>query len=112
MEFQEKTLTVEHFYEPPLEFGFGQTTAHPKDGLFSMDRMRARAKPRKSGLASSAHPLGWRISALGLKSSGKGSRFLPPAKRKRRDRLHLANFPGLEEAFGISFLQTMRILSD
>src|SRR5437762_14123414 len=27
----------------------------------------------------------------------------PPGKGEKADRLHLANFPGLEEAFGISF---------
>jgi hypothetical protein len=33
-EFPERSLPVLHFFEPALEFGFGQTTAHPKDGLF------------------------------------------------------------------------------
>ena len=34
MEFPEVSLQIEHFFEPALEFGARQTTAHPKDGLF------------------------------------------------------------------------------
>jgi hypothetical protein len=34
MEFPERSLPVLHFFEPSLEFGSGQTAAHPKDGLF------------------------------------------------------------------------------
>ena len=34
MRFPEKSLQVEHFTEPPLEFAYGQRSAHPKDGLF------------------------------------------------------------------------------
>ena len=34
MRFPERSLQVQHFYEPALEFASRQTTAHPKDGLF------------------------------------------------------------------------------
>jgi len=32
--FPEKSLRVEHFDEPQLEFAFSQRSPHPKDGLF------------------------------------------------------------------------------
>jgi hypothetical protein len=48
MEYPERSLTVLHFAEPQLEFSYGQTTPHPKDGLFlefascSRDEFRER----------------------------------------------------------------------
>jgi hypothetical protein len=36
----------------------------------------------------------------------KGIPVPPPGKTEKQDRLHLANFPGLEEAFGISLNET------
>jgi hypothetical protein len=103
MEFSERTLKVEHYYEPPLEFGFGQTTAHPKDGLF-LYGPHARARKTKEirvGIIGTPGGIGC-FRAWAEKIRGRVV-VPPPRKGEKVDRLHLANFPGLDEAFGISF---------
>lgn len=103
IEFPDKTLEVHHFYEPKLEFGHGQTTVHPKDGLFlyGPHEKAAKTKEIRVGIIGTASGIGYfRIWAEKLK---KRIEVPPPTKMEKADRLHLANFPGLEEAFGISF---------
>lgn len=101
-EIPERSLSVLHFPEPMLEFGLGQKTHHPKDGLFLYGPY---LKKRKSPAV--------RIGVVGTQT---GINFFrswmaelrhvvgvpPPEKGEKQDRLHLANFPGLEEAFQIS----------
>src|ERR1700680_2399863 len=97
--FPERSLQVLHFLEPTLEFGSGQTTAHPKDGLFLYG---PHNKPRKTKQI--------RISVVGTLDGIKYFRAWaaqiktrvdvpPPGKGEKKDRLHLANFPGIEETF-------------
>ena len=89
--------------EPQLEFAFGQYSPHPKDGLFLYGPL-AKAKKTKEirvGVVGTpeglAHFRSWSRSLL------RSVEVPPPGKGEKADRLHLANFPGLEEAFGISF---------
>lgn len=103
MKFPERSLQVDHIHEPELEFAFGQMSAHPKDGLFLYG---PHAKAKKS-----------REIRVGVVGTSDGiahfrtwSRELhsvvqvpPPGKGEKVNRLHLANFPGLEETFGISY---------
>jgi hypothetical protein len=98
----EQSLQVLHFNEPLLEFGFKQTTPHPKDGLF-MYGPHARAKKtrevRVGVIGTQAGITYFRDWAKRIKGHVN---VPPPTKGEKQDRLHLVNFPGLEEAFGIS----------
>jgi hypothetical protein len=103
MKFAEQSLEVLHLREPNLEFGFRQVTAHPKDGLFLYG---PHNRPKKS-----------RDVRIGLVGTLDGIRYFrewaalikkrvevpPPKKGEKKDRLHLANFPGIEEALNITF---------
>jgi hypothetical protein len=103
MEFTEQSLPVLHFFEPALEFGFGQTTAHPKDGLFLYGPHNKAKKTRevRIGVIGTSSGIGhFRAWAALIK---KRVEVPPPGKTEKRDRLHLANFPGIEETYGISF---------
>jgi hypothetical protein len=103
MEFAEQTLPVQHFSEPVLEFAFGQTTAHPKDGLFLYGPHSKAKKTREiriGVIGTSSGISHFRAWASLIK---KRVEVPPPGKTEKQDRLHLANFPGIEEAFGISF---------
>lgn len=89
--------------EPELMFGHGQTTDHPKDGLFLYGPHSAP----KSGTEISVGVIG---TSDGLKyfrrwATGAGGFVAvpPPTEREKRHRLHLSNFPGLQEAFGITY---------
>jgi hypothetical protein len=102
MELTEKSPEVIYIEEPELSFGHGQTCDHPKDGLFLYGPHSAPARSRevsvgvigtKDGLSYFRN---WAI-ALG------GFVAVPPRKKTdKENRLHLSNFPGLEEAFGIT----------
>jgi hypothetical protein len=101
--FPETSLEVLHCNEPVLEFGFGQTTAHPKDGLFlyGPHKRSKRTREIRIGVVGTSDGInlfrGW---AAKIK---KRVEVPPPGKGEKADRLHLANFPGIEEAFGITF---------
>ncbi|WP_235782870.1 hypothetical protein [Bradyrhizobium murdochi] len=103
MRFPEKSLRVEHFGEPQLEFAFSQRSPHPKAGLFLYGPHAKAKKSREIGVGvvgttdGIAHFRAW---GRKLKSA---VRVPPPGKGEKADRLHLADFPGLDEAFGISF---------
>lgn len=99
----EKSLGIDHFYEPPLEFGYAQKTAHPKDGLFLYGPHNKPAKTREIRvgiIGTSAGIAHFRAWAERIK---KRVDVPPPGKTEKVNRLHLANFPGLEETFGITF---------
>ena len=101
--FSETPLAIEHFYEPQLEFGLGQKTPHPKDGLFLYG-------PHARSGAIKEIRVGVIGTAAGLAYFKKWADIIkdrvvvpPPGKGEKADRLHLANFPGLEPTFGIRF---------
>jgi hypothetical protein len=103
IEFPERSLLAEHFDEPLLEFAFKQSTAHPKDGLF-LYGPHSRAKKTKDvriGVIGTASGINY-FRAWSEKIK-KLVEVPPPGKTEKKDRLHLANFPGIEEAFGISY---------
>ena len=98
----EVSLQALHFNEPLLEFGFKQTTPHPKDGLF-LYGPHAKAKKTREvriGVIGTACGIGY-FREWVKRIKGRVN-VPPPGKGEKQDRLHLANFPGLEEAFGIS----------
>ena len=101
MDLPEKSLEVVYIGEPELSFGHGQTCDHPKDGLFLYGPHAGPTRPRdvsvgvlgtKAGLSYFRN---WAISLGGFIS------VPPPKKGDKAHRLHLSNFPGLEEAFGL-----------
>jgi hypothetical protein len=103
MKLNETSLPVLHIPEPPLEFSYGQKSPYPKDGLFLYGpHLKSQKTPHISiGAIGSAEGVGhFKSWAAKL----KGRIEVPAPKRgEKKDRLHLANFPGIEEAFGISF---------
>jgi hypothetical protein len=103
MEFQERSLPVWHFHEPKLEFGSGQTTAHPKDGLFLYGPHSKSKKTREVRLGVVGTPAGLNYLRAWAGRIKKRVVVPPPGKTEKKDRLHLANFPGIEEAFKITF---------
>ena len=103
MEFPERSLPVLHFFEPLLEFGSTQTAAHPKDGLFLYGPHNKPKKTRdiRIGVVGTTDGIAlFRTWAAQIK---KRVEVPPPGPTDKKDRLHLANFPGIEAAFNISF---------
>ena len=103
MDFPERSLPVLHFFEPALEFGFGQTTAHPKDGLFLYGPHSKAKKTETIRIGVIGTPAGIAHFRTWAEQIKKRVEVPPPGKTDKQDRLHLANFPGIEEAFGVSF---------
>jgi hypothetical protein len=96
-------LQVLHCDEPSLEFGSRQTTPHPKDGLFlyGPHAKSKRTEGIRIGVVGTAAGINlFRSWAAQIK---KRVEVPQPAKTEKKDRLHLANFPGIEETFCISF---------
>lgn len=102
MEIPERALEILHIPEPPLEFGHGQICDHPKDGLFLYGPHEGRPTTQQVS-----------VGVIGTKEgidffktwSGQIAKYVPIPPRGPRDkenRLHLSDFPGLEEAFGLS----------
>ena len=102
MKFSETSLLVLHIPEPPLEFSYGQKSPYPKDGLFLTDHILShrdsasfdRCDRQRSGRRS--------LQRLGQKAQGP-HRSSSAEVGWKKNCLHLSNFPGIEEAFGISF---------
>lgn len=100
--FPEPSLQVLHFNEPQLEFAHRQLTAHPKDGLFLYGPHVKSKKSREIRLGVIGTPKGIEYFREWLKKIKVKVEVPPPGKTEKKDRLHLANFPGLEEAFGLT----------
>lgn len=97
----DKTLEAIFIEEPELSFGFGQVSDHPKDGLFLYGPQSGPTLPKEISVGVIGTKTGlsyfrnWAIRLGGYIS------VPPPGKRDKENRLHLSNFPGLQEAFGI-----------
>jgi hypothetical protein len=102
MQFLEKAFTLEYVDEPELSFGHDQTSDYPKDGLFlyGPQARKVRSKEISVGVIGTKRGISyfrrWAIKVGGFIS------IPPPGKRDKEIRLHMSNFPGIEEAFGIS----------
>jgi hypothetical protein len=103
MDLPEKTLQIGHLEEPPLVFAYDQRTAHPKDGLFlyGPHGKGTKTKEVRVGVIGTTRGIGFFRGWA--KKIMRPVPVPPPGKGEKADRLHLANFPGLEPAFGISF---------
>jgi len=101
--FSELSLQVLHCDEPSLEFGYGQTTPHPKDGLFLYGPHNEPKKTREIRIGVVGTSEGINFFRAWASEIKKRVDVPPPGKAEKKDRLHLANFPGIEEVFSISF---------
>ena len=96
-----KQMEVIYVPEPDLAFGHRQVSDHPKDGLFLYGPHNgpARSKEISVGVIGTKEGLtyfrGWAIRLGGFIS------IPPKGKMDKEHRLHLSNFPGIEEAFGL-----------
>lgn len=103
MKFPEPSLLIDHLAEPELDFRYGQRSHHPKDGLFLYGPHKARQKVQdvRIGVVGTQEGIGhfrsWSQRLL------DGIPVPPPGLTEKQDRLHLADFAGLEETFGITF---------
>jgi hypothetical protein len=102
MKFPERSLNLLHLHEPNLEFGAKQKTAHPKDGLFLYGPHDKKRKSKEVHIGVVATNDGAKLFRSWLSRIKKRVEVPPPKKGEKQDRLHLANFPGLEEAFGLT----------
>jgi hypothetical protein len=102
MDLPKIELDVIYIKEPKLLFGFGQHTDHPKDGLFMYGPHCRPSRPKdiSVGVIGTHSGLSYfRNWAIRL---GGFIPIPPPGKTDKQYRLHLSNYPGLEEAFGIT----------
>jgi hypothetical protein len=103
MQFQERSLQTLHLFEPSLEFAYEQTTAHPKDGLFLYGPHMRPKKTKEIRIGVVGTPAGINYFRSWAAQIKRRVEVPPPGKGEKKDRLHLANFPGIEEALAISF---------
>jgi hypothetical protein len=103
MKFAERSLEVLHLHEPNLEFGLRQVTAHPKDGLFLYGPHNKPKKTKEVRIGLVGTLEGMRHFRQWAARVKKRIEVPPPKKGEKKDRLHLANFPGIEEALSITF---------
>lgn len=103
MELPERTMQIVHLPEPLMEFGNHQTSDHPKDGLFLYGPHEGsqRTRPISVGVVGTSDGIGYLVE-WARKLSGV-VRVPPPGKTEKKNRIHLSDFPGLTEAFGITF---------
>ncbi len=102
MELPGKSLNVVYFKEPDLSFGHGQISDHPKDGLFLYGPHCAPKRSKEISVGVLGTKLGLSYFRNWAIRIGGFVKVPPPGKMDKEHRLHLSNFPGLEEAFGIS----------
>lgn len=99
-DFPERSLQVLHLDEPKLEFGYGQTSDSPKDGLFLYGPNKAPSRPNISvGVVGTG--AGIRMFRTWLTTATGGVKVPARTAREKKFRPHLSDFPGLEEAYGI-----------
>lgn len=108
-DFPERSLQVLHLDEPELEFGYGQTSDSPKDGLFLYGPNKAPSRSEISvGVVGTK--AGIKMFRTWLARLIAGVPIPPPSAREKKFRPHLSDFPGLEEAYGVQ-IDTSRLVT-
>ena len=92
-----------HLEEPELLFGHGQVTDHPKDGLFLYGPHSAPSPGKEISIGVVGTRDGLTYFRRWATQAGGFIEVPPPTKTEKKIRLHLTNFPGIEEAFGITY---------
>lgn len=101
IEYKEISLPAAFIDEPDLAFGHAQTTDHPKDGLYLYGPVKPADRPDITiGIVGTAD--GARYFRDWARLITKTVKVPPRTKREKIHRLHLSNFPGIQEAFGLS----------
>jgi len=101
MKIAPKAVNAIYIEEPQLSFGHGQKSDNPKDGLFLYGPRGVGAKSKELSLGVVGTQEGikffrsWAIKVGGLVN------VPPPGMKEKKNRLHLSNFPGIEEVFGL-----------
>lgn len=108
-ELAEKFLPIIHLSEPVLGFGHGQVSEHPKDGLFLYGPHRKVRGRREIIVGVIGTTSGVQHFAEAMKRICRSIQVPPRKKTDKENRLHLSDFPGLEEAFGI-FVDPKRLV--
>ncbi len=103
MKLPETSLPVLHITETPLEFAYGQRCDYPKDGLFLYGPHLKAKKSRRIAVGVIGTPSGIEYFRTWGKKLHCSIEVPEPKRGEKTNRLHLSNFPGLEEAFGINF---------
>lgn len=98
---KEISLAVIHIDEPALGFGHGQTCDHPKDGLFLYGPNAALPHVRTISVGVIGTPAGLSYFRAAMERLKTPIGVAAPGKRDKEVRLHLSNFPGLQETFGL-----------
>lgn len=94
-------MEIAYIDEPQLTFQYGQVNDHPKDGLFlyGPHKKGVRSKEISVGVVGTKEGLSifrnWAIKLGGYVA------VPPPQIKEKKNRLHLSNFPGIEETFGL-----------
>lgn len=100
IELLEKSLPVLYVPEPLLGFAHRQTSDHPKDGLTLYGPASTPDREQITiGVIGTKHGLSF--LRRWLEAISDPVAIPPRGKRDKEFRLHLSDFPGLEEAFGI-----------
>ena len=98
MRFDEVSLQTVFIDEPMLGFGHGQSCDHPKDGLYLYG---PASPPERADISIGVVGTAAGIALL-KKWLGAIQAAIPIPPRGKRDkphRLHLSDFPGIEEGF-------------
>ena len=103
IDFPERGLFAEHFDEPLLEFDHRQATPHPKDGLFLYGPHSRNKLTREISIGVIGTAAGVKHFNAWAEKLQKPILVPPPGKAEKKDRLHLANFPGIQEIFGLTY---------
>lgn len=103
MKLPEVSLPILHIEEPTLAFNHEQICVHPKDGLFLYGPHLKAKNVREIKIGVIGTPAGIGYFSSWAEHLTKHFDVPPPGKRDKKNRLHLSNFPGIEEAFGITF---------
>ena len=107
MKLPEVSLPVLHIEEPTLAFNHEQICVHPKDGLFLYGPHLKAKKAREITIGVIGTPTGIGYFTAWAERLTTRIDVPPPGKRDKKNRLHLSNFPGIAEAFGISFSRSI-----
>lgn len=100
MIFKDRSLPISYIPEPKLGFAYEQSTDHPKDGLTLYGPPSGTPRPNITmGVIGTSRGLGFfKRWAEALRRPVK---VPAPTEREKKIRLHLSDFPGLEETFGL-----------
>lgn len=98
----EELLEVTYIEEPGLSFGYGQVSDNPKDGLFLYGPHSGPTQSKKISVGVVGTLEGLSYLRECVTRMGGFIQVPPPGRTDKEHRLHLSNFPGLEEAFGLS----------